>query len=762
MGGSFLALVLLAGAQEPPAKPPLETTIEAGDAVAWQQGDATVTFLSGVVTLRRQDFDLKASRAIVWRSKGAKSPIDAIYAEGNVIFTQGQQQLRAERFYYSLAEDKGVIIELRARGFSADLKQTFHIAAKAARMTTLGRLQAEDVSITSCPYGVPHYHLGLEHLELQGENPRERRGPGDLWPFQGANIDVSPVTVSGLGAPLFFLPGLHLGSWAREFPLRSLQYGNSSRFGHTLETDWGFRLRKEDPAGKPRTVADVRLEADYREKRGWGGGLDVEYGWDPARVSGFLDSYFLHDQGRDLEVEFELKFPPLDREERGKTHVFHRQDLADAWRYELEAYWLSDRSFQEEFFRKEFKENKEPESAAYVRWLEGPWGGYLLERHRLNDFQTQNEYLPRVDLWLQPVAVAGEAPDNLYVSQRLDVAHVRRRFDEDLHLSPVETWRVDSTSEVMVPFDLTWLTISPFGQYRATLWEDDLDGDNEVRSMWTAGARAVAALHGTFPLAELSGVGLRGLRHVAEIEARYANVIDARGGGSDVFPFEEVDQLGEFEEVALELRQRFKTKDAEGKPFEFLSAVVSAEYYPDSDRDAQGPSVSNVQDPFSWIGLPPQDPSVAGERRHWSNLHYQAEFHPRSFFSLSGLGEWNPVSRHEEVRESQVTLRPIEGLAISAGHMFVRGVTDAWSGGVAWVLTPKWSAGVAAQYDFSIEEYISQNLVLSRDFHDFLLQRVVERDFARDDDRVYVTFVPKFLSLGSRFKSSMPTAGAGP
>ncbi len=761
MGGTLLAVLALAAAQEPPAKPPIDTTIDAGDGVAWQDGDTTVTFLTGTVRVKRTDFDLQASRALVWRRKGSKTPIDAIYAEGNVIFTQGQQQLRAERFYHSLAEDKGVIVELRGKGYSADLKQTFHIAASLARMTALGKLEAHDASITSCPYAVPHYHLGIERMDLEGESPRARRGPGDLWPFQGANIDVSPVTVEGLGAPFFFLPGLHLGTWAKEFPLRSIQYGNTSRFGHTLETDWGVKLRRNDDQGKPRTLVDVRAEVDYREKRGWGGGLDVEYGWRPAGYTGFLDTYFLYDQGRDLDVEFELKFPPLEQEERGKSHAFHRHDLDDHWRYELEAYWLSDRSFREEFFRKEFKEDKEPESAAYLRWIDGPWGAYLLEKHRLNDFQSQNEYLPRLDVWLQPVPAVGEGPDTFYVSQRIDVAHVRRRFDEDLHLPAVETWRADSTSELLVPIDLHVLVLSPFGEYRATAYEDDLQGEHEVRSMWTAGARLVASAHGTFPEAGLPTLGMRGLRHVVEVEARYANVIDARGGGTDVFQFEEVDALGEFEEAALELRQRFLTKDAEGKPFEFLSAVAEIEFYPDSDRDARGPSISNVEDPFHWIGLAPEDAAGTFARRHWSNLHYGVDFRPRSFFSLAGAGEWNPVTEHEEVRETSLLLRPLEGLSMAAGHTFVRGVTDAWSAQVAWAVTPKWSAAVSVQYDFKVEEYISQNLVLSRDFHDFLLQLVVERDFARDDERVYLTFVPKFLSLGSKFKSAIPDPSAG-
>lgn len=754
MGGPLLALLILL--QDPP-KAAGDTWIEAGDAIALPDGEGTVTFLTGLVTVKRADFELHASRAVVWRAKASKLPLDRLYAEGNVVFSRGKEKLRADRFFYDLVHSRAAIVELRGEGYSDDLKTGLHVAARLARMSGAGQLEAEDVGVTPCSFAVPHVHVKIARAELRGRNPRPRKeGEIDPFPFDKWDVDFDSIYTELGGAPFLFLPGLHFGSWMSDFPLRSIQYENTSRFGHSVLTEFGHRFRRSDEAGKLRTFADLRGELDWREKRGWAGGLDLDYDWRPDGYNGFIDSYFLHDQGRDLDVDFELKFPPLDREERGKTHAFHRHDFIEHWRYELEGHWLSDRSLREEFFEREFKENKEPETAAYLRWLDGPWGAYLLERHRINDFQTQNEYLPRADFWLQPFP-ALEDVDVLYVSQRLDVAHVRRRWDEDLHLESTETWRFDSTSEVSVPLDLHVITLLPFGQFRATAYEDDLEGETETRTLWTAGARALVNVHGTFPETTLPGVGLRGLRHVAELEARYANVIDAReADGGDLFAFEEVDQLDVFEEVALKLRQRFLTKDEHGKPFEFLAATVEVEYYPDSVRDSRGPLVSNYEDPFNWIGLAPSDQAGTFERRHWSNLHYNAQFRPKTFFSFEGAGEWNPITGHEEAREMTFTLRPFEGLALGAGHMSVRGVTDAWSGSVTWSMTPKWAVGASTQYDFRTEESISQNLVLSRDLHDFLLQVVVERDFGRDDDRVYVAIVPKFLSLGSKFKSAIP------
>jgi hypothetical protein len=748
LAAALLAAATLGfGQQAKPQEPPDEPLrIRFGNGVMWEEEGVTVTFMTGEVALGKGDFELTASRAMGWQRAGQ---LEEIYAEGNVVFRQGTQKMRAERLYFNFAQNKAYIVDLRMRGTSQELKnQSFYFAASEARLVASGVLEAQDVSISTCPYGVPHYHLSVKGGRLEGRERRAPKGRHDIWPFAQWDLDIDRVYPELMGAPILFIPGLVVGSWVREFPIRGVQYGRSSRFGNYVLTDWGMRVRRPDAEGRPRTWGEFLAEVDWREKRGAAYGLDLKYQW--AGYFGYFDTYFLSDQGRDLEVSFDQRLEaedPLRREERGKVHAFHRHDLDGRWRYELEAHYLSDRSLREEFFPKEFREDKEPETAVYLRWVEGVAGATLLERHRLNDFQTQDEFLPRAGFALLHAPPFENPSQPVYVTHRTDLVHIRRRFDEDLNLESVETWRTDLTTEVSLPRDLRILQVAPFVQSRLTLFEDDLEGESELRSLWTAGGRILTQLHATHPEARWDLVGLRGLRTVAELEARYANTVDANLEAADVYPFEPVDGLEEFEEVALRARGRALTKDAAGKPFEFLSGSAAIEYYPDSDRDSRGSLPSNLEPPFYWIGLAP-DSSGRFERRHWSNLHYELRFRPRSFFSLAGGGEYNPLSRHEEVRELAITASPLAGLSATASQTFVRGVTDAYGLTAAWQLTEKWAVSGTAQYDFRTDEYLSQGLVVSRDYHDFLLQAVVERDFGRDERRFYVTVVPKFLGSG--------------
>lgn len=618
-------------------------------------------------------------------------------------------------------------------------------------MLMLGRLEAEGLFVTTCSYGIPHYHLEIRKTHLTGRQPRSPRGELDVWPFDDWRIRVEDITPD-FGAPVFFFPGLVLGSWVRDFPVRSIRYGRSDRFGHFVLSEFGTALRRKGEGQRLQKWGEVTLEADWREKRGGGWGLSLDYGWGGS--SGYVHSYYLHDLGRDPDIDFDRKFPPLEHEDRGRVRAFHRTDWGEHWRFEAETWYFSDRSLQEEFFEKEFKEDKEPETAVYIRWLDGCWGAFLYERHRLNDFQTQNEYLPRTGFWMLSHPPVPSIFDTLTLTVGVDVAHLRRRYDEEAHRPAGRAWRADAISELLWAWEAGPFQASPFLQQRTTLYEEERGGEeSHERSLWSVGGRISTQIHGTHPEMVWEAVGLRGLRHVIELEARFAASLHNTVAPSELFFFDEVDLLDEFREASFEMRHRFRTKGADGRPFDFLDVGLEFEYYPDPDRDTVLERVDNILLPFNWIALAPEPGTELYPRRRVSNLHYEIVFCPGDFLRLTALGEYNPEARREEVREWSVWVSPWPAASVSLSQTFVRGLTDAYRVAVGWDLTEKWRIGGAIQYDFRADRYVTQELVLAREFHDFSVEFVAERDFGRDESRFHVGVVPKFAGLGrtSRF-----------
>lgn len=760
-----------AAAQDrPAAEKGQKTVIQSANALAWEEGDVTVTFLTGGLTVERPDVKIQGGRAMLWKRKDSKDPFDEIYAEGNVIVTRGAQKLQCERFYYNNSAETpyGAIVDVRLRAYSKDLKADFFAMAKEARITgkDARKLVADDVSLTSCSYGSPHYHLTVEHATLLGEgaepDPGRKKSRYGFSPFgEDWSVDFDELVPEFSGIPVFYLPGLSVGPWLMNFPLRTIRFGRSSRIGNFVYTDFGSRIRMKDENGKLKQWGDVDLKVDWRQVRGWAGGVDFQYKWNGYR--GYLDTYYLHDEGRRPGSEFDSQFPPLEQDDRGKAHWFHRQDLGEAWRYELESYYLSDRSLQQEFFPNEFRENKEPETAAYLRWMNQNMSAFLLGRFRLNDFQTFDEYRPRADFNLLSQPLLAGVVDNIYLTERFDAVNIRRRFDEDLGAQSVETWRADAVTLLYAPFDFRYFQVSPFMQNRLTWYEQDLANDPRVRDVWTGGARMTAQVHGTHADLAWESLGLRGLRHVMELEARYANSFSNNVDPADLFPFEPVDGVDKFEEIAFELRQRFLTKDPSGRPFEFFSLTVGIEYYPDPARDTVSGNPNTFQSPFNWIPVNSDPRTGIYEKRLWSNLHYEFQLRPRNLFTISGSGEYNPVTHAEDVREVGVAFTPFEGFTGSVTQTMVRGVTNAVTLGVTWSLTPKWAVSVLGQYDFRADEYLRQELVLAREFHDFSIETVLERDLSRDENRFLIAVVPKFLGKAGLRRSHLyrPGGAAG-
>lgn len=752
---------------KPPGKPekpqgPQKTLIRAANALSWEEGPVTVTFLTGGVTVERPDMTLQAARAMLWKSKAAEGPdrpFDEIYAEGNVIITRNNQKLQCERFFYSEVTEKGAIVDVRLKAYSRDLKADFFAMAKEARIDQQ-RMVADNVSLTSCPYGVPHYHLNVEHATLLGADTESSgfldptKGRYGVSPFgDNWNVDFDELVPEFSGLPFLYVPGLSAGPWLMNFPLRTIRFGHSSQFGNFVYTDFGSRIRFLDQDGKLKQWGDINAKIDYRSVRGWAGGIDMQYKWD--HYMGYLDFYYLYDEGRRPGSEFDQQFPPLESPDRAKLHWFHRQDLDEHWRYELEAYYLSDNSLLQEFFPNEFKELKQPETAAYVRWMDQNMGAFLYGRIRLNNFQTQDEYLPRVDFNLLSQPVLPTLADNIYVTERVDTVNIRREFDTGLGLPSEQTWRVDVMTQVEVPFDFRYFQVSPFIQNRLTYYQHDLAGDDAVRDVWTGGGRITTQFHSTNPDFNWERVGIRGLRHVIEIEARYTNNFSNNVSPSELFQYEPVDAIDHFEEVSFQIRQRFLTKDAANKPFEFFNFTVGIEYYPDPARDTTTGNSNNYTPPFDWIPLAANPTTGVYEQRLWSNVQYDFQLRPRNFFTVTGSGEYNPITHAEEVREVGVEFTPFQSLTGAVGQTMVKGVTNAFSLGLTWNLTPKWSVSVQGQYDSRAGQYLTQELVVARDFHDFSIETVYTRDFTRNDNRFVVALVPKFLGKSGLRRSHL-------
>ncbi|MBI2932752.1 MAG: LPS assembly protein LptD [Planctomycetes bacterium] len=726
----------------------------------WEEEGERLVMATGNVELISKEASLRADRILAWTSGGEKPELREIYLEGNVVSRRPGATAKedlvilAERMYYDHREHRAFVLEMSGRGWLKRLDSPAVMRAREARATAKDRWEAKDVMLTTCTFGEPHYHLHFDRATITGwdPDPKKEKDTYNIWPFREWKVSGEGGALDLFGLTLPVLPKIEVSSTLVHFPIRSGRGGQSRRFGYWAETDWGLDvtrgaidaispLAEAHPDDKDTKWGEVNWEADWRSKRGWGGGLDLEWKW--ADYSGYVDTYYLHDTGGDPDIPFDAQFIGQYERDRGRTRLFHRHKFSPEWRGEIEASYLSDRALLPEFFEKEFKEGKEQESVVYVRWTRDNMGAYYQERHRLNDFQTQNEFLPRIRYFLYDLPLFGGVTYTTHV----DAARIRTRFDEDLDVPTEDATRLDVVNELTRPVDLGVATVSPLARARNTLYHEDLEGDDEQRFIGTVGVRASTQVSGIHDVT-WEAVGLRRVRHIMNLEGAYTHNVKNTLDPAELFPFDDVDLLDEFEEVAFEMRHRLQTKVADGDKtatHEFLSLGAAVEYYPEAGRDTRDFEVSNFEPPFHWITLAPHDSTGVLERRLWSNVNWDVRMQPRNFFAVTATGEYNPVHRQEEARQYSVLFTPTETLSADVGEVFVKDLTTAFTVGLKWQMTERWRVDATGQYDFESDEFLNWRAVLTRDFHDFNVEVVAEANETRDERRFYITAYPKFI-----------------
>lgn len=741
---------------------PAPSTVEFDDFRMWKEGTEYVYLFTGRPKLRHLELDLKADIIVAWSGKpftesGGKTgefAFDSMYAEGSVVFQKKSAKLSMEAMYYDFKNEKGYSVNVVSRGWDKEKGLPVVIRAKEAREITGGVIVMKDATVSTCNFAARHYTFSISELELKFDKDEK----GNYQSNYHASAAHATYVLEGI--PIFYIPYFSFNS--TDDPLiRSLKVGKSNRFGYFVLSEFGTNLHQGDldslnpwddgvADGDNKKVGAVIFQLDYREQRGWAYGLDTKYKW--RKSNGFVDTYYLKDRGPDEGNDFDRRFLPLEHSDRGRAGLFHREEITPNLRGELEVTYISDRNLLPEFFEQEYKEEKEKESAVYLRWKKDNQMAYILGRYRLNGFQTQNEYLPALEYAVHQEPFFPNSVNGFYFSSITSLEDIRKMYDQDLDVRSRRMWRLDSSNDITMPYDMGYVQFVPFVGGRLTFFEEDLAEESLTRVIGSAGLRASTNIHRRYPF-HSEFLGMEGLRHIVDIEARYANNYYANVTPEEIYQYDNVDAVGEMEEIALEFRNRFQThvRGLTGKmeSYEFMEIALGMEYYPRSGRDTTHFRPQNFLPPFDWMTVAPEQLTDFPRRAH-SNLYWEYTVKPKNYLSLAAYGEYNTREEKEENREVIVAVSPVRTVTLGVDQRFVSKYSRGTVYSVEWAASETWYVKAATVYDYHLREYIGRGLSVSREFHDFVIAIGMTDDRTRDERLILVSITPKFLgkSLG--------------
>jgi len=560
-----------------------------------EEGNLTTLILIGDVVVKQPQFLLTADAAVVWILEDTEKRT-TMYAEGEVRLVRDKTILTGKSMCLDLTRNRAEILDAAMR-LQTDTGSMLIVRGKRFIQRDKDTLEAEGVTASNATFGDSNMRITAKHLLV-----REGRHATS----QHTALKVGPV-------PLFYTPLLYKD--LKHTLIRSVDAGHSDLFGYYTTVDLGFRLNDH---------ATLLFDTDYYEYRGTGWGADLDYRMPSGK--GYLDTYFLSDH-RNLPDSFlddarqaqglgPNEMPvPLDETQsaRKRVHWVHHQRLPHGWFFDGEIFYLSDRRFQQEFFEDEYHNGKTPESNLL---LIRNWDHYqfsVLAKPKLNHFQTQTEYLPKIGLDINTMPFFN---GRMLYDATSQVAWVSRDFDnDDKTLEDYNTMRMDAFNKVSLPFSAGFLGLEPFGALRTT-WYGNRDAsagntdDDIFRMVGEYGINAGTEFFRVYDV-DFPALNMRGMRHLIQPVVTFQSILRPSVPKDDLLQFDTIDEIEQIDVVRLNIRNVLETKlhhrDSEQR-WPFVVLDFRADFYPSPDRDNNGHVISDFSNrlrirPTLWLNL---------------------------------------------------------------------------------------------------------------------------------------------------------------
>jgi lipopolysaccharide export system protein LptA len=741
--------------------------------------------------------DMSADRMVIWTRARQSNGLETetvqtrdepfqVYLEGNIVLRQGQRVVRADRAIYDAKEDRALMYDAELKTYVPALRGDLRIKANRLRQLSRDSFHAQDAWVSASRFGKPGYRLQSTDIFLENRyvTPWTLLSSQLVDPLTGAlQVEEVPWVTSLHNTfliedfPLFYTPYLSSPAEDPNVSVRRVTITQDRIFGFQVKAVWDLFniIGIEEPNG-----IKWDLTTEYLSERGPAIGSGGSYkGRDifgiPGLYSGEVLGYYIRDSGEDRLGQDRLSLDP-DDDDRYRLQARHRHDLPDEMTILGEIGLLSDRNFLESFYEHEFDRDKDVETVLYVQQRLDNLAWTVQARPQLNDFETTTGWLPRGDLYL--------LSEPLFGGRLSWSSHTSAGFGQlrqgNRPSNPDDLWTplpfvadldgavLMTRHEVISPFSLGPLRLSPFALGEAAFWSEDFNGNDIDRFIGSAGIRSSLMFWKVFPFVYSRMFNLNGLAHKVSLESEYAWTESTEDLAN-------LPQYNEFDDNAQErFRQRFLVNTFGGT----LPAVFEPRFY--ALRTGAGRSVTagyheliDDQQVASFAVRQRLQTKVGPPDRmrikDWMTLDLQASFFPNA--SRDNFGEdlgllnanyrWNVGDRtsilasayYDLFDDAQqlwnvafLTQRSERG-SLYFGMRQIKGAglnSQILSASYSYKMSPKWISTLGTAFDLGESRNAGQSLTITRVGADFLIHFGASFDESKDNAGLAVAIEPRF------------------
>jgi len=475
----------------------------------------------------------------------------------------------------------------------------------------------------------------------------------------------------------------------------------------------------------------------------------------------------------------------------------------------LEAGWISDRNFLEEYYKSEWEQLKDETTGAELKQLLGNSSWSVTADYRLNQFFTQTNWLPRADhFWLgQPLfndVFTWYEHSNAAYAQFRELQPPSNPNDLPFNNLPWEAnssqgERFATRQEIDWPFQMGVFKVVPYLMGEAAHWGQDINGEPLDRLWGQAGVRASVPMWSVFPTINSDLFNVHGVAHKVMFDAEFS----AADSNRDLTLLPLYDPLDDDSVEAF--RRHFLTSTFGipsyspvpiGTPWAQVGTKFDERFYAvrtGLQNWVTSPSTEVAGDLMALrLGANQRWQTKRGppdNRRiiDWITLNTNVTFYPDANRDNSGTTvglldydfRWHVGDRLTLVSDGLFDFfeegqkycsvggflsRPPRG-SLYAGFSILEGPIDSkiLSFSYTYLMSPKWASSYGTSIDFGAQRSYAQNFSLTRIGESLLINFVFTVDPARDSIGVGLAIEPRFLPknrLGNIAGAQIPPAGA--
>jgi hypothetical protein len=708
--------------------------------------------------------DIEADQAVVWSrgnlqqlfngmrsAEGQTTSEVEFYLAGNVVIRSQSRQdataLRADEVYYDVGRHVAVahnadleIKPIPKPGKPVLFTDPLHFRAEVLQQLAENQFKGYRTEIFSSRLpSDPGLKVYVRDADLENKEVPKRSIFG--VPFINRQTGLPETETQRLvkswnvflkldDVPVFYTPYLQGDANDPLGPLESLNFGyNKVQFGFTFSSVFNlYDLIGVDPF--PGT--SWKLNLDYLTRRGPAVGTDFDYngknlcGLDGKYV-GNIKAYGIYDTATDELGGGRGELEPHP-DARGRFFWRHYEELPDDFTLNFQVSVLSDKNFLEQYWKNEFDLERNSDTFVYLKQQRDNWAWSVLTQPGIRNWVTETEWLPRVDGYLlgQPLL------DWFSYNVHANAAYARLRTT-DVPPPPYlptdvtqSTGRFDVFQELSAPLTVGPVRVVPYGVLDLTYYTKDLTDNDRGRFYVGGGVRASMPLTRLYPDVHSEYLNLDGINHKIVLSTNYyvahsdtpftqlpqldrLNDDAADQALRDIHPLEPVfvpgtageflktspvfnpqvyaiqrllttavDTLDSIEELQVDIRQRLQTK--RGYPgqehiIDWMTLDVSGTYFPRANRDNFGESLAFLAYDWAWN---------IGDRT-----------------ALVSSGWFDPLSDGPRVFNIGAYLNRPDRTNFYIGYREIDPLnSQALTGTVNYVISPKYSLSATATYDF--------------------------------------------------------------